>query len=69
MRNLPDIGVSMPTLRQLEDWMTTGDAARRLNKSVEGVKWLLRERRLRGVRTRLGWLIDPASVEEYAKRR
>jgi len=57
----------MPTIKELEAWMTTGDAASRLGKTVQGVKWLLENRRLRGVRTRLGWLIDPATVEEYAR--
>ncbi len=54
----------MPTLREFEDWMTTGEAASRLGKSPQGVKWMLENRRLRGVRTKLGWLIDPADVEK-----
>ena len=55
----------MPTIQELEKWMTTGDAARELGKSVEGIKWMLRNRKLRGVHTRLGWLIDPDDVKRY----
>jgi len=58
----------MPTIKELESWMTTGEAASALGKSVQGVKWMLENRRLRGVRTRLGWLVDPASVEERRER-
>ncbi len=56
----------MPTIREFEQWLTTGEAASKLGKTREGVKWMLRARRLRGAETKLGWLIDPQSVEEYA---
>jgi excisionase family DNA binding protein len=55
----------MPTLREFEKWLTTGEAASRLGKSPQGIKWMLEARKLRGARTRLGWLIDPASVAQY----
>jgi hypothetical protein len=29
---------------------------------------MLENRRLRGARTHLGWLVDPASVEEMARK-
>ncbi len=61
--------VKMPNIREFELWLTTGDAASRLGKSRQGVVWMLENRRLRGVRTALGWLVDPASVEEMASRR
>ena len=57
----------MPTLTEFEKWLTTGDSASRLGKSRQGVVWLLENRRLRGVRTALGWLVDPADVERYAR--
>lgn len=52
----------MPSEREFEQWLTTGDAANRLGKSRQGVVWLLENRRLRGVRTALGWLVDPRDV-------
>lgn len=60
-------GVCMPSIKQFEEWWTTGDAASTLGKSPQGIKWLLQEKRLRGVRTRLGWLVDPEDVERYAR--
>jgi excisionase family DNA binding protein len=60
-------GRFMPTLREFEKWLTTGEAASRLGKSPQGIKWMLGARRLRGVRTRLGWLVDPADVERYKR--
>ena len=60
--------VKMPNVREFERWLTTGDTASRLGKSRQGVVWMLENRRLRGARTALGWLVDPASVEELASR-
>ena len=57
----------MPTLREFEQWLTTGQAASRLGKSRQGVTWLVENRRLRAVKTQAGWLIDPKAVEEYRK--
>jgi hypothetical protein len=58
----------MPTIRELEQWLTTGDTASRLGKTPQGIKWMLQERKLRGARTPLGWLIDPKSVEDHKER-
>lgn len=59
----------MPSEQEFERWLTTGDAANRLDKSRQGVVWLLENRRLRGVRTALGWLVDPRDVERVAAER
>jgi hypothetical protein len=59
----------MPTIKEIEEWLTTGEVASRLGKSPQGIKWMLENRRLRGVRTKLGWLVDPKNVEELARRR
>ena len=53
----------LPSIREFEEWFTTGDTASALGKTRKGIKWLLENRRLRGVRTRLGWLVDPKDVE------
>ena len=58
----------MPNVREFELWITTGDTASRLGKSRQGIVWMLENRRLRGARTALGWLVDPASVEEMRRK-
>lgn len=57
----------MPTLTEFQKWLTTCDTTSRLGKSRQGVVWMLENRRLRGVRTALGWLVDPKDVERYAR--
>ncbi len=59
----------MPSIRELEKWLTTSDAANRLGKSRQGVVWMLENRKLRGARTALGWLVDPADVERLERER
>ncbi len=58
----------MPSLQEFEKWLTTGQAASQLDKSRQGVTWLVENRRLRAVKTQLGWLIDPKAVEEFRDR-
>ncbi len=58
----------MPSIREFERWLTTGVTASKLGKSRQGIVWMLENRRLRGARTPLGWLVDPASVEEMASK-
>ena len=53
----------MPTIRELERWLTTSQAASKLGKTRQGVTWMLENRQLRAAKTPLGWLIDPKSVE------
>jgi hypothetical protein len=57
----------MPTIQEFEKWATTGDVARILGKSRQGIVWLCENRRLRAARTALGWLVDPQDVERYAR--
>jgi hypothetical protein len=59
----------MPSIKEFEAWLTTGDTASKLDKTPQGIKWLWEEKRLRGVRTRLGWLVDPRDVARYAGER
>jgi hypothetical protein len=56
----------LPSIREFEQWLTTGDAASTLGKTPQGIKWLCENRRLRAARTHLGWLVDPGDVERYA---
>lgn len=57
----------MPNLQEFERWITTSDAASRLGKSRQGVVWMLENRKLRGVRTPLGWLVEPDAVERLVQ--
>ena len=58
----------MPTIRELENWLTTSQAASKLNKTRQGVTWMVENKKLRAAKTQLGWLIDPQSVEAARKR-
>lgn len=59
----------MPTLRELESWLSNGDVAKRLGVSRPTAIRAAEEGHIRAVRTRLGWLYDPESVEQYRQRR
>jgi excisionase family DNA binding protein len=58
----------MPSLRELEQWMGTGQVANRLGYSRQYVIKLAKERRIRAVKTGAGWLYDPDSVETFAAK-
>ena len=57
----------MPTIIELEKWLTTSQAASKLNKTRQGVTWMVENRKLRAAKTQLGWLIDPKDVERVAR--
>jgi excisionase family DNA binding protein len=65
-----------PKLIELEDWLTTGQVAKRLGRSRQGILNLARDGRFRAVHVgknhepdgeRGVWIFDPESVEEFAK--
>jgi excisionase family DNA binding protein len=58
----------MPSLKELEKWLTTSETASRLGKTRQGIVWLCENGRLRAVKTSLGWLIDPKAVEHYTRK-
>jgi excisionase family DNA binding protein len=58
----------MPSLKELERWMGTGQAADRLGYSRQYVINLAKERKIRAVKTGAGWLYDPDSVETFAAK-
>jgi excisionase family DNA binding protein len=60
--------LNMPSMKELERWMGTGQVANRLGYSRQGVINLAEDRKIRAVKTGAGWLYDPDSVEEFAKR-
>ena len=59
----------MVSLRELEQWMTTGQVSKQLGRSRQGVIDLAEDRRIRAVK--VGgqvWIYDPASVEEFERK-
>jgi excisionase family DNA binding protein len=60
--------VNMPNLQELERWMGTRQVADALGYSRQYVIKLAQERRIRAVKTGAGWLYDPESVENFARR-
>ena len=58
----------MVKLKELEKWLTSGEVALYLGWSKQGTINLVKSGRVRGVKTRAGWLYDPKSVEEFAQK-
>jgi hypothetical protein len=58
----------MPSLKELETWLSTGQVSKRLGMSRQGVIYLAEQRKVRAVKTATGWLYDPDSVEVYAAK-
>ncbi len=52
----------MPSMKELERWMGTKQAAEALGYSRQYTIKLAQERRIRAVKTGAGWLYDPDSV-------
>lgn len=50
-------------------WLNVRDPGKALDLSVGYIHVLMRMGKLRGVRTRAGWLIDPRSVAELKAER
>ena len=55
----------MVKLKELEKWLTSGEAAQILGRTKQGTINLVKSGRVRGVKTRAGWLYDPKSVEAF----
>ena len=59
----------MPTLKELENWMSTGQVSKRLGRSRQGVINLAESRKLRAVKVAGEfWAYDPESVEDFAHK-
>ena len=50
--------------RPINEWISAGVAARRLEIGKDAVLARCRDGRLRAMETALGWLVDPDSVDE-----
>jgi len=58
----------MPSLKELERWMGTGQVADKLDYSRQYIINLAKERKIRAVKTGAGWLYDPDSVDVFRTR-
>ena len=58
----------MPSLKELETWLSTGQVSKKLGMSRQGVIYLAEQRKVRAVKTAAGWLYDPDTVEVYAAK-
>ncbi len=56
-------------LKEIEKWWSPSEAARKLETSGQWVTHLAREGKIRGVKTSLGWLLDPEDVKAMAQER
>jgi hypothetical protein len=55
--------------KEVERWLSAGEAGHKLGTSGTWVTRLAREGRIDGIHTSLGWLVDPKSVDKEARRR
>ncbi len=60
--------ILMPSLKELERWMGTGQVAKKLGYSRQGTINLAEEGKIRAAKTGAGWLYDPDSVEMFKAR-
>ncbi len=56
------------SIQELEQWLGVGDASKELGRSRQGIRNMLESGELRGVKTKIGWLIDDASVRAIRLR-
>ena len=56
------------SMEELREWHSVQSAREELGhrRSRQGIRNMLESGELRGVKTRVGWLIDPASVRAFA---
>jgi hypothetical protein len=62
------VDISLEALQAaIGEWPGVGDAASRLGKTPQTIRVMLDDGRLKGIRTRIGWIIHPACVERVAR--
>jgi hypothetical protein len=60
--------IHMPTLREFEQWLSTGQMSKILSRSRQGVINLAEDKSIRAVKTAAGWLYDPDSVKDFERK-
>lgn len=56
-------------MKEIENWLAPSEAGRLLGTSGQWVTQLARAGKLEGVRTSLGWLVNPEDVDRLAEVR
>jgi excisionase family DNA binding protein len=56
-------------LSDIEDWLTPAEAARAIGISKQHALNLLADKKLRGVKTHQGYLVDPDDAERFRRER
>jgi predicted DNA-binding protein (UPF0251 family) len=54
-------------LKELENWLSASDVARMRGVSRQAIHQQLADGRYRAVKTRIGWLIDPAEADRIKR--
>ncbi len=63
-----NISVDLDTLQEaIGQWPGVGEVASELAKTQQDIHNMLKDGRLKGIRTHLGWIIHPACVERVAR--
>ncbi len=63
-----DISVDLGALQAaIGEWPGVGEVATRLGTNQHHIHDMLDDGRLKGIRTRVGWIIHPACVERVAR--
>jgi len=52
----------------LEEFLTTKEAAKKLGFNVRSIPYMIKSRTLEGVRFGRSWLVSKKSVQEYRKK-
>jgi predicted DNA-binding protein (UPF0251 family) len=56
-------------LKDLEQWLSASDVARMRGVSRQAIHVQLSEGKYRAVKTRVGWLIDPAEADRIRREK
>ena len=63
-----NISVDLEALQAvIGEWPGVGEVGNELGKTRQHIHNMLNDGRLKGIRTRLGWIIHPACVERVAR--
>jgi hypothetical protein len=58
----------MPTIKELERWVGTTEAAKAIGYSRQGIINLAEDKKVRAARTGAGWIYDPDDLEMFKAR-
>ena len=68
MSKTVNISIDLDALQAvIGEWPGIGDVATWLGKNQQDIHNMLNDGRLKGIRTRVGWIIHPACVERVAR--